>query len=323
MFARPSAHRYPSHFARVLEANRTDALFVYGYASAISLAALRAARALGLPVVMSGDTHEQGREQAKWKARLKAAILPQLLRGVDSYVAIGEWNHAYWEKYGVSGATIADATYAVDNDFFARRSQGSSAELELRWRKEHGETVFLYVGRLVGVKGVDLLLEAFSRLTQPARLVLVGEGPERARLGRLAEELGCEQRTIFEGFINQNRLPDVYRSADVFVLPSFYEPWGLVVNEALACGTPCVVSSAVGAGPDLVRDEGAGHIFESGSAESLREALTLACDPAIRTRWTLKAERAVAKATPTRTAQVICDLVEQACRRVDSSERWV
>src|SRR5207248_580451 len=103
-------------------------------------------------------------------------------------------------------------------------------------------------------KRPDDVLSALAQLDSPnAWLVYAGDGQMRADLAALARELGVSERVKFMGFVNQSQLPETYRAADILVLPSEYEPFGLVVNEAMACGLPAIVSDQVGARFDLVR----------------------------------------------------------------------
>jgi glycosyltransferase involved in cell wall biosynthesis len=99
--------------------------------------------------------------------------------------------------------------------------------------------------------------------------VYAGDGPLRSALEQRARELGVSERIRMLGFVNQSQLPCVYRAADLFVLPSLYEPFGLVVNEAMLCGCPVAVSDRVGAKYDLVREGENGYIFPAGNVEAL------------------------------------------------------
>ena len=121
----------------------------------------------------------------------------------------------------------------------------------IRSRKEwapEGTRVILYVGRLVEVKGLDLLLEAFARWNKPGfKLALVGEGRSRDALMKQAEALGIGDRILFPGFSSGAALYAWYDMADFFVLPSRYEPFGAVVNEALVYGCPVMASRYIGA----------------------------------------------------------------------------
>jgi phosphatidylinositol alpha-1,6-mannosyltransferase len=117
-----------------------------------------------------------------------------------------------------------------------------------------GAPVALYVGRLVGVKSVDTLLRAFQgvqRLLPDAGLAIVGDGPLRGSLQGMAGALGLRHVT-WGGFVQPADLARYYAAADLFALPSYDEPWGVVVMEAMACGLPVVLSERVGCARDLV-----------------------------------------------------------------------
>ena len=111
---------------------------------------------------------------------------------------------------------------------------------------------------------------------------MVGEGPMRAEIEAEIQRTGAPVRLL--GFFNQSEMPEAYALADVLVLPSETETWGLVVNEALACGLPAVVSSGVGCAPDLVEPGATGETYPMGDVDALavamERALHLARDPA-------------------------------------------
>jgi glycosyltransferase involved in cell wall biosynthesis len=114
------------------------------------------------------------------------------------------------------------------------------------------------------------VLNAFSLANVPdSYLIFAGDGPLRSSLEHKAKELGIAHRIRFLGFMNQSQLPSVYRAADLLVLPSYYEPFGLVVNEGMLCGLPVVVSDRVGAKFDLVRPGENGYVFPVGNVNAL------------------------------------------------------
>jgi glycosyltransferase involved in cell wall biosynthesis len=180
----------------------------------------------------------------------------------------------------VSPDRLVFSPYCVDATPFqadeaARARLRADARRELRVGDD--ERVILYSGKLSQRKGVELLPDAV-RLLPPAlrervTLVFVGDGEERAALqarGASAPSV----KTIVAGFQNQTRLSPFYHAADVLTLPSRHaETWGLVVNEALHHGLPCVVSDRVGCAPDLIRPGVTGEVFEAGSAAGLAVAL--------------------------------------------------
>ena len=125
---------------------------------------------------------------------------------------------------------------------------------------------YIYVGRLIDVKNVSLLIEEFNRNGKP--LTIVGQGVLETELKRQANP-----NITFTGFIDNNKLGEVYQAHDVFILPSKSEPWGLVVEEALYWGLPVIVSDKVGSSVDMVKDLHTGSIFQSGNVDSLHDAI--------------------------------------------------
>ena len=143
-----------------------------------------------------------------------------------------------------------------------------------------GGRIILFVGRLEPLKGVDILLQALPRIEHrgPLRLLIAGGertgDPERARLERLAADLGIGDQVTFLGPVDHDRLPTLYRAADVCVVPSYYESFGLVAVEALACGTP-VIASRVGGLISTVIDGETGFLIPWRCPEPFAERLEL------------------------------------------------
>jgi glycosyltransferase involved in cell wall biosynthesis len=195
---------------------------------------------------------------------------------------------------GVPEGRIHVAPNAVDASIFAVS------------RRPHEGCVFLYVGRLDREKGVDVLLDAFRDV--PGELRIVGTGTEEARLHAAAGA-----RVSFLGALDRDELPDVYAGADVLVLPSRSEPWGMVLNEAAAAGLALVATDAVGAAFDLIEDGANGFRVAAGDAGALRRALaTLAGDAPLRARFSSRSRELARAFTPGAWADAVTD----AARRV-------
>jgi glycosyltransferase involved in cell wall biosynthesis len=170
----------------------------------------------------------------------------------------------------------------------------------------------LFCAKLQRWKGPQDLLEAFARADVPnSYLVYAGDGPERSNLEGRATELGIAQRVRFLGFVNQSQLPAAYSAADLFVLPSLFEPFGLVVNEAMLCGLPVAVSDRVGAKFDLVLPGENGYVFPAGDVEALacilREILP---DPEKRARMGAAARRRMETWSPREYADSVVRAVQ-------------
>jgi len=173
---------------------------------------------------------------------------------------------AVWREKGYTGPLAVIPQFGVDPEIYAPPDND---------RDPSPVYVIGYVGRLVGEKGVDLLLDAVTVMADGWRLVIVGAGPERDQLEAQAHHLGLSEQVSFEGVLPSTDMPELYRKLDVLVLPSrsrpnWIEQFGRVLIEAMACGVP-VVGSNCGEIPGVLGE--AGLIFPEGDAAALRACL--------------------------------------------------
>lgn len=303
---------WPLGLKRALKSGEFDAVLVLGYALPTAWAGILAGWRSDTPVIMRGESFLIATRYS-FSAFFKRAILKRLVRRIDGFLAIGKWNRAYWEAFGVPPRKIVTALYSVDNDFFRACLEAKPnrwKELRKAWGAGDGHTVFLCSAKLIAAKNPRLLLDAFAGLGNhdSLHLVFVGEGPLRHELEGVVRRMSM-RNVHLAGFVNQTELPHYYRAADVLVLPSSVEPWGLVVNEAMACGTPCIVSDSVGASGDLVEDGRTGLVFRSGDLEALQRAMKAAMDPVTRRAWRGGIPRVLAPATLTKNVEAIRSLL--------------
>lgn len=265
---------------RCLRQGRFDALWLHGYASVNALQAMVAARRLGIPVLLRAEGWMGDRERAGWKLAAKSLFFRMLRHGVSAVLPIGRLNAEYWRHYLPHTPQFA-VPYAVDNEWFASRAEASATQQEaLRAALQLApqRQVVLFASKLQARKHADHLIEAYARFIagrpESARpyLVIVGDGEERQRLEAQVQALNLPD-VRFAGFRNQTELPAFFRLADIFVLPSRHEPWGLIVNEAMACGCAVIVSSDVGSHADLVADGVQGCVYPVGDIAALTAAL--------------------------------------------------
>ncbi len=260
--------------AQAIASSGFDAFLVMGWNLKAYWQAVHACRRSGVPVMVRGDS--QLATQRNPATRLvKRMVYPWLLRRFDACLYVGQRNRAYLCHYGVPAPRLFFAPHSVDVDAFAHAASSADiAATRAAWGMSPDEAALLFSGKLVQRKRPGDLLAAATQLLahgRPVRVIWAGDGPERRALEAQAARLGVP--ATFLGFQNQSALPGLYRAADLLVLPSEgSETWGLVVNEALACGTRCVVSDACGCAPDLV-GPGTGAIFETGDPSSLAEAI--------------------------------------------------
>jgi glycosyltransferase involved in cell wall biosynthesis len=272
-FAGQINHELPLAIAR----GQYDAVVVHGYNSASTLAAFAGPRSRRTKVLLRGESTLLNRRTFGTRAA-KSLLLRALFARVDHFLAIGSCSRDYFRAYGVPAERITLAPYTVDNAWFEQRSADARRD-PLAARRRLGlpdtdDTLFLYCSKIVPHKRPLDVLHAFCLAGAPAaHLVYVGEGEQMPELrARIAKER-LEARVHVLGFRNQTDLPEVYGACDVFVQASEREPWGMVVNEAMASGMAICASDQVGSAYDLVTDNGA--MFPVGDVRRLAELFQL------------------------------------------------
>jgi glycosyltransferase involved in cell wall biosynthesis len=283
----------------ILRRERHDALIVHGYAHCTEWLAFLGALATRTPVFLRGESTLLGR-RLPWRALGRRALLRALLRRISGALAIGTLNREFYRAHGVPEERIFWVPYTVDNEWFcaqADRLRGVRDALRdsLGWPR--GLPVVLYVGKLIPRKRPADLLEAYARIAadHSAALVFLGEGSERGRLESEGRRRGF--RFVFiTGFVNQTEIPRYYAAADLLVLPSSHEPWGLVLNEGMCFGLPVIASNMVGAAPDLVQDGENGFVYPVGDLGALARSLArLIGDADLRRRMGIRSREIVAE----------------------------
>lgn len=263
-----------------LDETRPDVVLLAGWHSVTQLRALWHCRRRGVPVIYRGDSNlasgPRGLLRPAWAARTRF-----LLAQFSAYLAVGRRARAYLAHFGAPAHRIFQSPHAVDNASFAqaaaahRTAQGRAAARRTLGVPEDAFVV-AFVGKLEEKKRPADLVDAVAQLGSGVHLLFVGAGPEAEALRAQVARLGV--RATFAGFLNQSALPRAYAAADCLALPSdARETWGLVANEALACGVPIVVSEAAGCAPDLVVTDPAlgqtGEMHPLGDTAALAAAL--------------------------------------------------
>ncbi len=274
------------------------ATLITGYSPAFHRHAWYAASRLGRPVLFRGETTDRAQTTSRVKSALRSAGLRRAYRTCARLLYIGKRSHCHYRQHGVDEARLVFSPYCVDTTPF-RMDEDARAACRDRVRASLGaradSIALLYAGKLSERKGVDLLPDAMQKLPDGLRqrtlLVALGDGALRVSLERRAQETGSTIHIL--GVQPQSRLSDYYHAADLLVLPSRHgETWGLVVNEALHHGMPCVVSDRVGCAPDLI-DASTGVVCEAESSDALAAAIAAATSligrPDVRARCREKA----------------------------------
>jgi glycosyltransferase involved in cell wall biosynthesis len=258
-----------------LRKGRFDVVLVQGWYLKSFIQAIVAAKCQGVPLIVRGDSHLKTRRSAL-KRTVKSVAYPAFFRLFDAVLHVGERSRAYWIAYGYPASRLFFAPHCVDTHWFAARA---TPQTRTKLRAQLGiaadAEVVLFAGKLVPFKRPLDIIAATGRLKEQGRNICVlvaGAGPLQNEMLTAARVAGLQIRML--GFCNQTAMPAVYAAADLLVLPSDgRETWGLVANEALACGRPVVLSDAVGSAIDLAADGSAGRIFPVSNIEALANAI--------------------------------------------------
>jgi glycosyltransferase involved in cell wall biosynthesis len=242
---------------------KPDVLNITGYYDCAQILLMCYAKLLGVRVVLSSESSTLDHRRSPFKEWIKRLIVNR----ADAYFSFGTSSVEYLQELGVPLSKIAVRNAAVIDDqrvkAIAREEKANLTE-----RKNN----FIFVGRLSEEKNLLTLLKAYQQATKINNtrwgLLLVGDGPQRPQLEALVKAEKLENVT-FAGGVSWLDVPKWLAKSRFLILPSFSEPWGLVVNEALVCGIPVIVSERCGCVKDLVVDGETGYIFNPDKVEEL------------------------------------------------------
>jgi glycosyltransferase involved in cell wall biosynthesis len=258
-----------------LRQGRFSAVLALGWHLKSMLQGIVAAKRLGLPVLVRGDS-QLGTPRGRIKIALKSFAYPRLLRLFDVALFVGRRNRDYYLHYGYPPERLFHSPHCVDTvRFAAAATSGAREGLRARLGMAADDKVVLFAGKLLPFKRPVDVVEAVAGLRGAglsASVMVAGSGELQADMQERAQALNFGCHVL--GFQNQSEMPACYAAADALALPSTArETWGLVCNEALACGTPIVVSDQVGCAPDLAADNDVGRCYPMGDVPALASAL--------------------------------------------------
>jgi glycosyltransferase involved in cell wall biosynthesis len=245
-------------------------------------------------------------------SRLVNFLKAKFIHQCAAFVVPGKASFEYVMNYGAPEENIFTAPNAVNTRFFAERAEAVRRDAPTYRRTLRlPSRFFLFVGRLVRDKGVFDLVQAYGTLAPELRaevgLVLVGDGAARPDLERQAKMI-TPGTVFFPGFAQREQLASYYALAETFVFPTHTDPWGLVVNEAMACGLPIISTGVAGCVADLVEDRWNGRVIPQGDSESLAFALEeLASNFAVRSRMGQRSHERILQNSPEACAAGIAD----------------
>ncbi len=257
-----------------LRAARPEVVVVNGWSTFAAQAAIGWSARRRIPYLLLASSHDAV-TRAWWRRAVRRPVVPPIVRGAWGAFALGTLSRASLVEQGVPPERVRLFANTIDVAAVSDRADElARSRPELREALGVGadDIAVLSAGRLVPEKAHDVLVRAVAMVGDPRlALVIAGDGPERPALERLAEGLGVRLRLT--GDLRWERLLEAYVAADVFALLSRWEPWGVVVNEAAACGKPLLLSDQVGAAADLLEDGRNGSLVAAGDADAAAAAL--------------------------------------------------
>lgn len=262
---------------KVVKDRRFDAFIVNGWGTKSCIQLLLACRQYNVPCIVRGESNAI-RPRVWWKTMIHKWLLAKY----SAFLNIGKANREFYIQNGISAEKIFFAPYCVDNGRFESaygelcRNRGP---IRTRWGISSNDFTFLFCAKFIEKKRPLDLLNALSiainklgTLPKHIHLLMVGDGEQRGNCEKFA--IQKKLPVTFTGFLNQTEIVQAYVASDCLVLPSDYgETWGLVVNEAMVCGLPAIVSDRVGCRKDLVYPGETGDVFPFGNCEALADCL--------------------------------------------------
>jgi len=294
-----------------LQRARPDVVICGGYNYVASWQALRWGHKNRIPFILwTESTSFDLRSRNSLIERLKR----RFLAGCQAFLVPGASSRKYLHELEVPDHLIFTAPNAMDVQLFSDAAQRAKLDsARIRWAFSLPERYFLNVGRFVPIKGVMELLDAYAQLDPHVRaqvgLVLVGDGELKAELTRKAALI---QPGIvrFPGFLQKDRLPEIYALADAFIFPTLSDPWGFVVNEAMACGLPIIATNVAGCVADLVHDGESGLIVPARNVRALSSAMNrVANDSDLRARISERSSNLILEYSPANWAEGVSKAV--------------
>jgi glycosyltransferase involved in cell wall biosynthesis len=255
-----------------------DGVIVMGWGSPTAWVAFITCRALGTPFYLNGD-NSFVEDPPTIRGRLRKTMLHWLFARAAGLLTMGTMNGDFYRYFGADARRFFLVPYAIDNERFFRDSRVSPDEragFRLEMGLEADAVIVLFSGKLISKKRPLHVIQALEnmRLGDKAAVVFMGDGEQRCMLESYAAERGLRQ-VRFLGFVNQVQMPKIYGASDVLILPSSNDPRGTVVNEAMACGLPVVISERVGVWGegDIVRHGENGFVVPVDDVERIAQVL--------------------------------------------------
>lgn len=269
----------PGLWKRIRSGNYDAVVCYIGYVRATFWMALLAAKFSNTAFLFGCDQGSLApRDGRWWKKEVKRFAWPLLYQLADHVVVSSTHASQLVQSLGIPEEHISLTPLVVDNAWWtAKAAEADCKAVRASWKVPETDVVFLFCAKLQPWKRPLDLLRAFAKAQlSNAVLAFAGEGPLRPQLEAEASALGVSSRVRMLGFVNQSQLPPVYAASDLLVLPSEFEPFGAVVNEAMCCGCVPAASDCCGSARDLVAPVSPDLVFRCGDIDALAKILTAA-----------------------------------------------
>jgi glycosyltransferase involved in cell wall biosynthesis len=290
-----------------------------GYTRATFWIACLAARSVGIPFIFGTDASSiQPRDESKLKLAAKKIVWPAVFSLAGQVLTASSAGRDMMISLGFPPERVSMTLDTVDNDrWLAQANAVHREEARRTLGFQPHEKIILFCAKLQPWKRPLDLLHAFALKSIPdAKLVFAGDGAQRAELEKEVAARRITNKVQFLGFVNQSQLPKLYKAADLMVIPSSYEPFGLVVNEAMLCGCPIVASDRVGAVRDLITHGETGYVYPCGDTTALAKTMCDALqDSATLTSIQTNALAKIRSWSPQASAEALVTAVESAIAR--------
>lgn len=265
-----------SRLERYFEENNVRVAVFNGYNYTSYLKLMNYCYRQQIPFFLRSDSNIRSENRLSRVSRIcKRIVYRWWMKRAAGIFSMGRLGDQFFLKYGADPKKLYRVPYWPDFDSFARVDSWELERFQRKFGLDGRRSYLVFSGRLARVKRVDLLIDAFAAIAESRPnwdLVIVGDGALKEKLRQQVPE-ALQSRVVWTGFVEGADSVSSYHAADVLVLPSDFEPWALVVQEAMAAGLTVVASDIVGAAYELVTDKVSGRIFTAGDRDLLREAL--------------------------------------------------
>jgi glycosyltransferase involved in cell wall biosynthesis len=256
-----------------LKKKKYDAILIFGWNNLLYWKSFFIAKKYKIPIILRVETNLKS-QTSFIKSKIKFLILKILFKHIDFFLFIGKLNKKFYKYLNVPNKKLFSAPYFVDNDFF--KKSVATKNLINKELNFNNKKICLFVGKFIKRKNPFeyLKLAKLFNTNSNIHFLMVGDGILKLDCINYIKDNQINNVTIL-GFKNQSELRKIYQISNLLILPSIYETWGLVVNEAMACGIPVITTKNSGASYDLIKNNVTGYLYNLGNITDLKKKVEL------------------------------------------------